>query len=953
MSEHPLVPAVLTQLAGLFTGTGSLVLLSRVSDGAVVAISPGLAEVVGLAPEQILGRTALELGLWRDAGNRASIIELIRQRGAAIAEPISILSPGGRHLDGLMTSVLIRHEGSAYFFALIQDVRAYASEADARQRELASNRALVMQSAIGFYRVDLQSHRLLELNPALARMLGATDTLEVLAAPLCTHGFDYVRPEQAGFLRERLLREGQFVDERCELRRLDGGTVWVSESARLVRDGNGQPLQREGTLVDISLQVVAEGAFAQSEALYRNLVENSRDGVFLMQHGRVLFANEALATILDAPLATVIGANYLDWIDPTDREAQMARRASREAGSDATQEYDVHLLRRDGSRRLCAVRAGAVQYAGAPASIGTLRDVTEARAQQRRLEAAETRYRLLFQHAVMGLFQTTLDGAVIEVNEALAQMFGYADAAQMRAEVPAMGARYAHAEDRARILERLQREQQILGAEIELLRRDGTRFYGLFSARLVPAQGTQPSYLEGSLLDNTARRQAEDELLFLAHRDSLTLLHNRRSFENLLREALSLQLADHPTQRAVLLLDLDRFKLVNDSLGHAAGDELLQKFALRLRESLDSRAVLARYGGDEFALLSRGACDATSATALAHRVQHLLSAPFQLSGHQVFTSASIGIVLLAGYGDEPEEVLRDADTAMFRAKAAGGGVVLFDAGMHAAARERLALETDLRFALERGELITYYQPLCALEDQRVLGVEALVRWQHPSRGLLLPGQFLGVAEEMGLLPAIDLLVLDQALEQFRAWQARYAAGAPQRLSVNLSDRLISAGDFPAQLASRLARSGVDPALLHLEITETVFRGRGLALGQTLQALKHLGVRLVVDDFGTGYSSLVSFSDSAFDGLKIDRGFIHDLETNPRHRAIVRTIAAFAHDLDLSLVAEGVENEVQAHWLRQLGCRVAQGFLYAPALPAAALSARLGMACPEGDAALQA
>ena len=444
----------------------------------------------------------------------------------------------------------------------------------------------------------------------------------------------------------------------------------------------------------------------------------------------------------------------------------------------------------------------------------------------------------------------------------------------------------------------------------------------------------------GTLRDITEERAAELELKFLAHHDSLTGLANRRSFEGKLVATLDRLQARGDGPYAVLLLDLDRFKLVNDSLGHAAGDELLIKFGERLAGVFGQHMVLARYGGDEFALLTRERVDRAGAIALAQRVQDVARAPFLLHGHQVFSDASIGIVLIEDGRVQPEAILRDADTAMFSAKSQGMGYALFDQKMHAAARERLALETDLRFALSRGELLPWYQPIWSLAEQRMVGVEALVRWQHPQRGLLAPAQFLGVAEDTGRLPAIDLQMLEQSLQQLRHWQALHGGKAPRLLSVNVSDRLFACAEFPATLQRLLERSGVDPRQVHLEITETVFRAGIGSLRQALAALKATGVCLVVDDFGTGYSSLVSFSEADFDGLKVDRGFISDLHSNPRHRAIVRTIVQFAQDLGLSLVAEGVENDMQAQILQELGCDLVQGFRYAAPLPAAALDAWL-------------
>ena len=930
-SAHQL--SALEHLTEVFAGTETVAVSSRLSDGLIVALSPGVESLFGAPRSRMLGRTALELGFWPGTEQRDSLLNLLRERGLAVGEAVAIQTPPGRNYDGLMTCSLITVDDERYIFSLIQDIHAHGSEAQAQVRQAASFRTLIMESQVGVYRRLIDPPRIIEANPALAKMLGHATPEELLAASVGAPAFDYVDGDHAQAVATRLEKAGRITDLRAELRRKDGSSLWVSESATALRGSDGSILQVDGTVVDITVQVRAEQALSQSEALYRNLVENSRDGVFLMQHGRVLFANDALGDILGYRSEEMIGASYFDWVAPEDLAAQAARKDARESGSRETQEYEIHLLRRDGSRCLCAVRAGAVNFRGEPASIGTLRDVTEARAQQARLQAAEERYRLLFQHAVLGMFQSTLAGDLIEVNDAMARMFGYASPTAMRAEAPSIHRRYANPEMRDRAVKAILRDGQILGWEFEMLRRNGEHFWVLSSARIVRHHADDPGHLEGSLLDISARRAAEQELKFLAHHDSLTGLSNRRSFELQLVAALERLRLQDDGPYGVLLLDLDRFKVVNDSLGHAAGDELLVQFSERLRSAMDGRTLVARYGGDEFALLCRTALDQSSATALAERVQSVARTPFQVRGHQVFSAASIGIVLVNHADQNPESILRDADTAMFRAKSLGSGYALFDQQMHAAARERLALETDLRFAVNRGELVPYFQPMWSLRKQCVVGVEALVRWQHPLRGVLAPPEFLDMAEETGLLSAIDLQMLEMSLRQLRSWQSTFGERAPSRLSVNISDRLFASLSFPTELQQLLEASGADPAHLQLEITETVFRGAPDRLRGTLAALKSLGVGLVVDDFGTGYSSLVSFSEAAFDGLKIDRGFVHDLEHNQRHRAIVRTITQFARDLDLSLVAEGVENESQANLLAQLGCDLVQGYLYAPPLAA--------------------
>lgn len=939
MVNPPSTP-LLQAFVQAFESSAAVVMISRVDDARIAAMSPSFLRLLGRTQDEVVGLTSVSLGLWRDDQSRRAILAMLKKDGMAASQPVSIRNRRGEHYDGLLNCCLMEFAGDPYLFSIVLDLRRHDDELVARERELHSYRSLAMETAVGLYRRRCDDGQLMEANVGLARLLGYRDVDPILSSAEPVPSFPYVAPEVGARLIALLDQQGGYRNERAQWRQPGGELVWVSESARLVRSESGAPMYVEGTVLDITSLVQTESALQQSESLYRNLVENSRDGVFLMQHGQVVIANDTLGEILGYSKDELIGASYFDWVAPEDLAIQHARRQARESGSTDTQMYEIHLLRRDGSRRLCAVRAGAVEYGGELASIGTLRDITEERAQQQRLEQAEERYRLLFRHAVLGIFQSSLNGKLIEVNEAMASMFGFDSPEQMQREVHNMRDWYGDPAARDQALTDIIDSGRIVAREFELLRRDGSSFWALASARLVREDG-RPSLLEGSLLDNTARRQAEQELKFLAHHDALTGLDNRRRFEQRLELALA-QLREQPGRtRAVLLLDLDRFKLVNDSLGHAAGDQLLIEFARRLRDALGQESWIARYGGDEFALLSRHPVDQSGTEALVQSIHTLLAAPFRVRGHQVFTGASIGLVQLQSGEMEPEDVLRDADTAMFRAKASGGAChVLFDNAMHSAARARLALETELRFALDRNELTPWFQPIVRMDGGQIVGVETLVRWQHPQRGLLLPDAFLEVAEEAGMLPAIDLAMLAAALQHYADWRARFGTRAPHRLSVNISNRLFVATDFPGVLQSMLQDNSIAPETLHLEITETVFRGPIGALRETLASLHRLGVRLVVDDFGTGYSSMVSFSESAFDGLKIDRGFIGDLESNARHRAIVKTIAQFALDLDLSLVAEGVENQQQERLLRELGCELAQGFLYAPALPADQLALRL-------------
>ncbi len=688
---------------------------------------------------------------------------------------------------------------------------------------------------------------------------------------------------------------------------------------------------------------------------YRIVVEHSREGVYLVQNGVIIFANPALVRALGYPVDQLIGLNYTDvLVDPRDRAFMRERIALRAAGGTPASAYEIRVVRKDGVSRLFSVCADALLLGDGVAVTGTMRDITDERANDEKLARAEARYRKLFENAAVGMFQTDRLGNLNEANAALLRMFGFASFELMRGNFINLLPTIADARDRELIQSAMQSGVALENIETRLIHRDGHEFWVSMSMRSAQHDdNAQESIsIEGSMQDISARRLAELQLKFQANHDSLTRLPNRSRFEAILVEYF--ERLRHPTQRHishtneeaywVLLMDLDGFKVVNDSLGHAAGDELLVMICDRMIKSLPHDLVLSRYGGDEFALVTRSPMPQVASTEIAEGILTALSPPFLVRGQQIFASASIGISRMDSSYKDAQHVMRDADTAMYRAKALGKSrYELFDGAMHRAAQSRLKLETDLRFALERGEFVTYYQPIVELANGKVVGAEALTRWQHPMRGLLLPGDFLAVAEESGLLIGIDWYVIDQSCRQLALWQSEFGINAPSSISVNISDRLFASRGFPGALGDLLRRTGVRPSALQLEITETVFRGNYAETLVILRELKALGVRLLVDDFGTGYSSLVSFAQAAFDGLKIDQGFIEDIESNERNHALVKTMCQFARDLNMSVVCEGVERATQMQILIDLGCVFGQGFRYAPALPPEAFASRLRLA----------
>ncbi|HET9714234.1 MAG TPA: EAL domain-containing protein, partial [Pyrinomonadaceae bacterium] len=421
--------------------------------------------------------------------------------------------------------------------------------------------------------------------------------------------------------------------------------------------------------------------------------------------------------------------------------------------------------------------------------------------------------------------------------------------------------------------------------------------------------------------------ETKEHFRHAAFHDSLTGLPNRAMFTELLKAEIesSKRLKDH--MFAVLFLDLDRFKNINDSLGHTHGDLLLVAFAERLEKALRPVDTLARFGGDEFAILLSGMTDATDTVRVAQRIQDELSQPFVLDKNSAFATASIGIALSSSGYDRPEDILRDADTAMYRAKENGKArYELFDHGMHARAVSRLQLESDLRQAVEQKQFTVYYQPIVNLQTGRLSGFEALVRWNHPRRGLVSPLDFIPVAEETGLIVPIGQWVLNEACKHIRQCQIYSPSHRSLSLSVNLSARQVAQPDLLEQIKKALETSKLNPHCLKLEITESVVMENAEAAALMFKQLRSLGVQLSIDDFGTGYSSLSYLHRFPLNYLKIDRSFVMRLTTD-NDNAIVRTISTLARNLGMEVIAEGIETEEQYQQLKMLGCEYGQGYLF--------------------------
>lgn len=532
-----------------------------------------------------------------------------------------------------------------------------------------------------------------------------------------------------------------------------------------------------------------------------------------------------------------------------------------------------------------------------------------------------------FDHAAIGMAVVSVDGSWLQVNEALCKLLGYSEQ-ELRAT---SFQRLTHQDDLRQVQSYIQRvlEGYIQSHEQEkrYIHEQGHTVWVQWHVSLLKDFESGTKRLFFQVQDISDRKKAEEKLT----QDTLTGLPNRARFYDLLKLRVARR-ENKDRQCAVLLLDVDRFKLVNDSLGNASADQLLIQIAHRVKTCMRQGDVLARVGGDEFAVLLDDVSGEEEAASVATRIQQALAISFNLLGQEVYTTLSIGIALPSDYNEPVSDMLRDAETAMHSAKARGKARhEIFGRDMHGELMSRLKMETDLRRACERAELYIDYQPIVSLETRTLIGFEALVRWHHPEFGLVAPKDFIPVAEETGQILTIGQTVLESACRQARQWQETYPASPPLFVSVNLSVKQFNQPDLVENIASLLQQFKLPPRCLKLEITESVFSDNIEAAVGLLTQLRDLGVQLSIDDFGTGYSSLSYLQRFPIDTLKIDRSFVTQMMENEENVAIVRTIVALAQNLGMDVVAEGVETEDQLRLLRKLECENGQGYLFSTPL----------------------
>ncbi|WP_137973754.1 bifunctional diguanylate cyclase/phosphodiesterase [Pseudomonas sp. F(2018)] len=677
----------------------------------------------------------------------------------------------------------------------------------------------------------------------------------------------------------------------------------------------------------------ARSALKHSEERLALALESAQEGLWDwdMQSGQVYYSRQycdMLGYTLEEFGAT--NDSWLSRLHPDDRERAGQRLKTLLAGRSTHDESSFRMRHRDGGYRWLHYRGQMLLDAqGQPSRfIGTASDVTRRRADEDSLRQAAA----VFDSTLEGVLVTDREQRIVHVNPAFSRITGYA-ADEVLGKLPSLLKSGRHDDAFYQSLWHALDSRGTWSGEVWNRRKGGEVFPMWQCIRSIRDESGTLTHYVGVFSDVSAIKHSQHELDYLAHHDALTTLPNRLLFGERIEQAI---------QRggALLLLDLDHFKIVNESLGHNIGDQLLKLIGERLSEAIGANVTLARLGGDEFGLLSCDCSEADQASQLALELLDSLAQPFAINGETLFIGASIGISLFPDDGDSVEQLMRNADSALARAKSSGRQTFSFySQDMTALAQQRVRLEAELRQALEQDELRVHYQPIHRLDDRRMIGAEALVRWQHPERGLVPPGEFIPVAEDSGLIGAIDAWVLEQACNQMRRWQA--LGLELEFIAVNVSSRLFSRGELDLRVERVLRETGLDPAQLELEVTESAVMDDPQRAEELLTQLHRLGVRLAIDDFGTGYSSLARLKSLPVHKLKLDQSFVRGLPQDGKDAAIAHAVITLGQSLGLRVLAEGIETEEQATYLREIGCPFGQGYWFGRPQPAERLLEQAG------------
>ncbi len=855
-----------------------------------------------------------------------------------VVSGISVVIPGKTQpfgvLGGYNTQSQLFTQDDIYFLQAVANVLATVIErrqAEARLRLMeraiaASNNGIVLTDA------SATDNPIIYVNPAFETMTGYSAS-EVLGRNCrFLQGLDKSQPE----LNE--LRAALQEHRECHVTlrnyRKDGTLFWNELHISPVFDETGSLTHFVGIQTDITQRKQAEEALRKQEEQYRCIVETAVEGIWVLdQNNQTSFVNQQMAMMLGYTAAEMLGETLFSFMD--EEGIAIANTCLERRRQGISEAHDFKFRRKNGTNLWAIVSTAPLfdqegHYTGA---LGMVTDITDRKQAEAALRQSEHQLNSILHSLSDIVWSASATGdQFLYINPMVEKVYGRPVSDFL--SNPNLWLEMVHPEDRDRVIAASQAlfDRGRKDLEYRIIRADGEVRWLRDRCYMICDTVSKTMRLDGIATDITERKQIETQLAHNAYHDALTGLPNRLLFIDRLQQVIA-RLQRHPQEQfAVLFLDLDRFKVVNDSLGHLVGDQLLIEIARRLQTCLRPEDTVARLGGDEFTILLNSIQDVNDAIAIAERLQAVIQSPFYLGHHEIFTSASIGIALHDTGFTQPEELLRNADTALYQAKDQGKArSAVFNAEMYAQAVNLLQLETDLRWAIERQELRVYYQPIISLATGTITGFEALVRWLHPAKGLISPAEFIPVAEETGLITAIGQWILYEACQQLRQWQIQFPNYTSLTMSVNLSSKQLSQVNFVAQVDEILQQTKLTPHSLKLEITESAIMERPEVAAKVLEQLKKRGIQLCVDDFGTGYSSLAYLHQFPINILKIDRSFIRQIDEQVEGFAIVRAIITLAENLGLSVVAEGIETAQQMAQLQNLHCDYGQGYFFSKPL----------------------
>jgi diguanylate cyclase (GGDEF)-like protein/PAS domain S-box-containing protein len=898
--------------------------------GRILTCNPAAERILGLTHDQIMGRTSLD-PRWRAVhedgtpflGDSHPSMETLRT-----GEPQSNVIMGVHKPDGSLSWISInsqplidpgekRPHGVVTSFHDITSLRATTAALRASEALLAHSQEV---AHLGSFEWNIRSNEVIWSRETY-QLFGenpdqpSADIWSLLARAV--HPDDQVRLQAS---MKEVVERGIRTPMELRVRWPDGSEHVLWTEGEVVPGVDGRPDRMVGTLQDITTRKRAEQALRDSETRFRTLSEVAFEGIFIHDQGRIIDANPTFAAMLGYDLEEIKRLTVFDLVVPAEHEN--VRRAMQEGYETA---LEMTALREDGGTLTVEIFGKSLIFQGRILRVVSVRDMTarlRAETQMRKLSSA-------LEQSADSVVITDRQGIIEYVNSGFEKTTGYS-----RAEAVGQSPRLVKSDKQgAGFYKKLW--DTILAGEVFSdvfvnRRKDGSLYYEEKTITPLKDSTGAVTHFVATGKDVSERMQAQERMQHMAQHDALTELPNRMLFLDRLKQALA-RARWHKRLIAVLFVDLDRFKTINDTLGHEVGDRLLQALAERFSASVREGDTVARFGGDEFVMLLDDVSSEKDIGVVAQKVLEALAPAFLIDGQSLYVTASIGVSLYPNDGEDSGTLLKNADIAMYRAKELGKNTYQFySADMSARAFERLTLESSLRHAIERDEFRLYYQPQIDTASGAIVGVEALLRWQHPDFGLVAPAEFIPLLEETGLIVPAGDWVFRTACEQLRAW---HSAGWPGlRMAVNLSPRQFQTVGLSIMVERGLAIVQCDPDLIELEITENVLLRHAVATVDALDAVRALGVRLAIDDFGTGYSSLSYLRRYAIDTVKIDRSFVHDIPSDPDDSAITTAIISLALSLKLDVIAEGVETEAQRAFLLERGCHLMQGYLFSRPLP---------------------